>query len=514
MSEITVRQLKEIMDKPQNIRNWTMIGSVDHGRITLSDVLDERAGMRLADNMTPLSIAPVDKEASKSKFADKEEEKEDRIPSAAITLYHRESLPEPDLPEVEQDVRGRGSHVRPVEEADAPKSPGTPDLPLEEYILNLINSQGHADFSPDVASALRISDGAVVVIDCTQGMALETETGLRRALAERIKPVMAINKLDQGFLDLQLDWEMFYTNFSRHIDVVNTMIDTYRDPVMGDYQVYAPSGSVAFTAGSHEWGFTLPQFARLYSKKFKIAEEKMCERLWGDSFFIPSEKQWKRAADPKYRAFNLFILDPIGKIFSACMNNQGEKLNKMLQALSFKMKKQDLEQKGKELLKRTMRSWLPIDRALLDMIVKHLPSPVTAQKYRTDLLYSGPVDDSDDGYCGIRDCNPQVHLDARRLHSTKPYIYYSREVENCKLIFHMYFCRPRLFCTSQRWSRLQKGDVTWPLAVFFRASRVQIAPFVLWVRIMYQAKSRIYLRTKKFRLWCFSLANAKILCML
>ena len=428
MSEITVRQLKEIMDKPQNIRNWTMIGSVDHGRITLSDVLDERAGMRLADNMTPLSIAPVDKEASKSKFADKEEEKEDRIPSAAITLHHRESLPEPDLPEVEQDVRGRGSHMRPVEEAEAPKSPGTPDLPPEEYILNLINSQGHADFSPDVASALRISDGALVVIDCTQGMALETETGLRRALAERIKPVMAINKLDQGFLDLQLDWEMFYTSFSRHIDMVNTMIDTYRDPVMGDYQVYAPSGSVAFTAGSHEWGFTLPQFARLYSKKFKIAEEKMCERLWGDSFFIPSEKQWKRAADPKYRAFNLFILDPIGKIFSACMNNQGEKLNKMLQALSFKMKKQDLEQKGKELLKRTMRSWLPIDRALLDMIVKHLPSPVTAQKYRTDLLYSGPVDDSDDGYCGIRDCNPQVHVDARRPHSTKPCTFYSRGV--------------------------------------------------------------------------------------
>ena len=52
----------------------------------------------------------------------------------------------------------------------------------------------------------------------------------------------------------------------------------------------------------------------------------MCERLWGDSFFIPSEKAWKRVADGQYRAFNLFILDPIGKIFSAYMNDQMEKV--------------------------------------------------------------------------------------------------------------------------------------------------------------------------------------------
>jgi len=128
---------------------------------------------------------------------------------------------------------------------------------------------------------------------------------------------------------------------------------------MGDMQLHPAQGSVAFTAGSHEWGFTLPQFARFYSKKFKIPEEKMCERLWGDYFFIPKEKQWKRSADPQFRAFSLFILDPIGKIFSACMNDQMEKLNKMLLALGFKMKKHDLEYEGKELVKRTMRTWLP-----------------------------------------------------------------------------------------------------------------------------------------------------------
>ena len=221
---------------------------------------------------------------------------------------------------------------------------------------------------------------------------------------------MCINKLDQGFLELQMDWESFYNNFSRQIDLVNNIVDAYHDDDVGDLQVHPAQGSVAFTAGLHQWGFTLPQFAQFYSKKFKIPVEKMCERLWGDYFFIPSEKQWKRVADPQFRAFNLFILDPIGKIFSACMNDQMEKLNKMLLALGFRMKKQDLEQEGKELLKRTMCTWLPIERALLDMLTKHLPSPVTAQQYRADLIYSGPADEDDECYCGIRDCKPDAPL--------------------------------------------------------------------------------------------------------
>jgi len=70
-----------------------------------------------------------------------------------------------------------------------------------------------------------------------------------QALGERIKPVMAINKLEQGFLELQLDWEMFYTNFSRQVDLVNRIIDTHRNDIMGDMQVNPAKGSVAFTAG-------------------------------------------------------------------------------------------------------------------------------------------------------------------------------------------------------------------------------------------------------------------------
>jgi len=398
---LPVEALQRIMETPDNIRNWTMIGTAEHGRIVLQDVLDAKAGVRLSD-----SSAPPRRHIAHTAVEGGEHEGERR--SGGILLYHRELLSEPDPPAEEKAVRGRGGVESPEEQEEVTQK--ETEVEPAEYVHNLIDSQGYAEFSTDVSSALRISDGALVVVDCIQGMAFETESGLRQALGERIKPVMAINKLDQGFLELQLDWEMFFSNFSKQIELANKIIDNYHDDVMGDMQLHPAQGSVAFTAGSHEWGFTLPQFARFYSKKFKIPEEKMCERLWGDYFFIPKEKQWKRSADPQFRAFSLFILDPIGKIFSACMNDQMEKLNKMLLALGFKMKKHDLEYEGKELVKRTMRTWLPIERALLDMITRHLPSPVTAQRYRADLLYSGPADESDECFAGIRDCNPEAPL--------------------------------------------------------------------------------------------------------
>ena len=166
MAVVTVEQLQEIMGKPENIRNWTIIGTVDHGRITLSEVLDNKAGVRLANNNSPAR--------GQKPRPDDDEESERR--SGGITLFHREILPEPEPPEEEVDVRGRSSPPKKQEE----ENPKLPEVPPEEYILNLIDSQGYAEFSTDVSSALRISDGALIVVDCIDGMAFETETGLRQ----------------------------------------------------------------------------------------------------------------------------------------------------------------------------------------------------------------------------------------------------------------------------------------------------------------------------------------------
>jgi translation elongation factor EF-G len=107
------------------------------------------------------------------------------------------------------------------------------------YLVNLIDSPGHVDFSSEVTAALRITDGALVVVDCVEGVCVQTETVLRQALGERIRPVLTVNKMDRCFLELQLEGEEAYTTYLRVIENANVILATYQDDAMGDLQVRA-----------------------------------------------------------------------------------------------------------------------------------------------------------------------------------------------------------------------------------------------------------------------------------
>jgi elongation factor 2 len=265
----------------------------------------------------------------------------------------------------------------------------------KSYLINLIDSPGHVDFSSEVTAALRVTDGALVVVDCVEGVCVQTETVLRQAISERVKPVLMVNKVDRALLELQLPPEECYQSFSRAIESVNVVIATYNDVGLGDVQVYPDKGTVAFGSGLHQWGFTLKKFARMYAQKFGIAEEKMMEKLWGDWYFDADNKKWTTSSKngTLKRAFAQFIMDPIIKMFDAIMNEKKIKYEKMWKAVGVELKTEDRELVGKPLLKRTMQKWLPAADAVLEMIVVHLPSPVAAQKYRVDNLYNGPLDD-------------------------------------------------------------------------------------------------------------------------
>ena len=129
------------------------------------------------------------------------------------------------------------------------------------FLINLIDSPGHVDFSSEVTAALRVTDGALVVVDCIEGVCVQTETVLRQAIAERIKPILFVNKLDRIFLELQMDLEQAYQTFQRAVESVNVVIATYRDDLLGDVQVYPEHGTVGFGSGLHGWGFTVQRFA-------------------------------------------------------------------------------------------------------------------------------------------------------------------------------------------------------------------------------------------------------------
>merc|ERR1712180_179297 len=183
------------------------------------------------------------------------------------------------------------------------------------------------------------------------------------------------------------------------------------DGPMGVVRVDVNNGSVGFGSGLHGWAFTLKQFAEMYAKKFGIGVDKLMTKLWGENFFNPKTKKWTKSKDDSnVRSFNMYILDPIYKVFDAIMNFKKETTDKLLDKLEIKgkMKHEDLQQEGKPLMKTVMRTWLPAGDAMFMMICIHLPSPVTAQKYRTEMLYEGPNDDA--AAHAMKNCDPNGPL--------------------------------------------------------------------------------------------------------
>ena len=263
------------------------------------------------------------------------------------------------------------------------------------FWINLIDTPGYSDFSSDVTVALRVSDGALVVIDCMEGFCLQTEIGLRQALSERIKPVVMINKIELAILELEP--ENAYQAFLQITESINVLISTYEDEKLGDINVLPSRDNLAFGSGIQGWGFTLSTFADMYAAKFGVPKEKLIEKLWGNNYFDAHAKKWKKSAKgadkPLKRAFCQYILDPISLLVKSILNNEKAKYSKMLKSLNIILSPEEGDQSGQALLKTVMRKFLPIDQDLLDMLVLHLPSPVTAQKYRVECIYEGPAND-------------------------------------------------------------------------------------------------------------------------
>lgn len=184
---------------------------------------------------------------------------------------------------------------------------------------------------------------------------------LRQSLGERVKPILIINKVDRALLELQVSKEDLYQSFCRTIESVNVIISTYTDPALGDSMVYPEQGTVAFGSGLHGWAFSLRNFAGRYSKKFGVDKAKLMPKLWGDNYFNPKTRKWTKSADAGVeRAFNMFVLDPIFRLFDSIMNFKKDEIPKLLEKLEIKLTSEERDLEGKQLLKVVMRSSSPL----------------------------------------------------------------------------------------------------------------------------------------------------------
>ena len=390
--------MRAIMDYKHNIRNMSVIAHVDHGKSTLTDSLVCKAGIISA------------KHAGTARYTDTRQDEQERgitIKSTGISMFFEYNM------EAGQVLKSSADDTPAAEEA--------PEIGKNSFLINLIDSPGHVDFSSEVTAALRVTDGALVVVDCIEGVAVQTGTVLRQAMAERVRPVLMVNKVDRALLELQLNGEEIYQNMVRAIENVNVIIESMSFAEK-DWQVDPIKGTIAFGSGLHQWGFTLKTFATFYAAKFNTTPEKLTEKLWGDWCFVTAEGKSKwvnsqslntnRGIDVESgskRAFVAFIMDPIIGMFQAVMNNevtkQGvPKAHNMAKAVGVNLSEETKQTlTGKPLLKYIMQKWIPAADAILEMIVVHLPSPATAQAYRVETLYDGPLDD--EAATAIRTCD-------------------------------------------------------------------------------------------------------------
>jgi len=207
-----VSKIKELMYQPENIRNIGIVAHIDHGKTTLSDNLLAGAGMISAEL------------AGDQRFLDFDEQEQARgitIDAANVSMVHK--------------YKDR------------------------EYLINLIDTPGHVDFGGDVTRAMRAVDGAVVVICAVEGIMPQTETVLRQALKENVKPVLFINKVDRLINELKLDNVELQQRFIKIIASANKIIRSMApEELKADWMAKVEDGSVAFGSAYHNWAINVP----------------------------------------------------------------------------------------------------------------------------------------------------------------------------------------------------------------------------------------------------------------
>ena len=394
---------KILQSKPTRIRNICILAHVDHGKTTLSDNLIASNGI-ISERL-----------AGQLRFLDSREDEQERgitMQSSAISLLFVDPREKRKL---ERQAKQQNIEIK---------------LPLP-YLINLIDSPGHVDFSSDVSTAVRLCDGALVVVDAVEGVCIQTQAVLRQAWEERVKPCLVINKVDRLINEVFLTPLEAFHHLRQIIERVNALVsqlsnadafakaemnkknktdcndsneskekeqlkeeqEEEKDAVSAASMQFDPiKGNVIFASAIHGWGFTLGPFATLLSKKLKVNRNVLLKHLWGDFFFNPTKKSVtkKSTTNKGLPMIAKYILEPIWMMYNTVLIDQKpKKAVRMAKALGVEVDgvTEKILKNPDQLIKTIMKSWLSLSNSVLSCAVSHIPNPMEAQRTRSDRLF-------------------------------------------------------------------------------------------------------------------------------
>ncbi|XP_031783314.1 116 kDa U5 small nuclear ribonucleoprotein component [Nasonia vitripennis] len=381
----SIDYLADLMDCPDLIRNVVLLGHLHHGKTTLVDCLIRQTHpyMHSVTDEKPL------------RYTD--------------TLFTEQQ---------------RGVSTKAV-----PVTLVLPDVKSKSFLLNVFDTPGHVNFSDEATAAIRLCDGAVLLVDAAEGVMLNTERLLKHALQEKLALTVCINKIDRLILELKLPPLDAYYKLRHIIEEVNSLIALHSDTENPGF-VSPAIGNVCFASSEYNVCFTLKSFAALYAKQSGsgVNVNEFSKRLWGDVYFNNKTRKFtkKPPHNTAQRSFIEFILEPIYKIFAQVVGDVDTTLPNVLDELGIRLTSEEMKMNIRPLLRLVCTRFFGDMCGFVDMCVAHIPNPKSNALTKVSHIYSGPTDSllAQD----MIECSPEGRL---MIHSTKMY-----PTEDCTL-FHV-----------------------------------------------------------------------------
>lgn len=354
-----------LMSNPSLVRNVALVGHLQHGKTVFMDMLVEQT------HHTPTF--------------DINSEKHIRYTDTRI------------------DEQERRISIKAV-----PMSLVLEDSNSKSYLCNIMDTPGHVNFSDEMTAALRLADGAVLVVDAAEGVMVNTERAIRHAIQEQLPIVVVINKVDRLITELKLPPKDAYHKLRHTIEVINNHISAVSSTA-GNVQLIDPAaGNVCFAGATAGWSFTLHSFARLYLKLHGIPfdAEKFASRLWGDMYYNPEDRTFKKKppASGAERSFVQFVLEPLYKIYSQVIGEHKKSVEATLAEFGVTLPNSAYKLNVRPLLRLACSQVFGSASGFTDMLVKHIPSAKVAAARKVDHTYTGPKDSMI--YQAMLDCDP------------------------------------------------------------------------------------------------------------